>query len=212
MNAAKDKISEVREQYDQLLADDKALERNFKRDFSDCEPFVDQLYKLFKRRPRYKLMLFHHCQCSYITVCCFRGQKVKQGTGEGLTILDPKSQNPFPHRPPTAVGGGGQKLSVRGSEDALSELDHVSHMPDGVDVTQWDRLVTARRRKWDSEMKVGHFTYNLCTYMLCFYDCWLQVKAVALQLADMESFLKRREVEEDRIQSDIQDAFSELNR
>ena len=36
----------------------------------------------------------------------------------------------------------------------MSELDHVSHMPDGVDISQWDRLVAARRRKWDSEIKV----------------------------------------------------------
>ena len=41
---------------------------------------------------------------------------------------------------------------------------------------------------------------------------WLQVKVVALQLADMESFLKRRQVEEERIQTEIQDAFTELNR
>ena len=36
----------------------------------------------------------------------------------------------------------------------MSELDHSSHMPDGVDTLQWDRLVLARRRKWDSEAKV----------------------------------------------------------
>ena len=40
----------------------------------------------------------------------------------------------------------------------------------------------------------------------------LQLKAVALKLAEMESFLKRRQIEEDRLQAEIQDAFSELNR
>lgn len=78
---------------------------------------------------------------------------MKQATSEGNLTLDPKSQNPFPIRPPSAVGGG-QKLTARGSEDAMSELDHVSHIPDGVDTGQWDRLVAARRKKWDSEMKV----------------------------------------------------------
>ena len=39
-----------------------------------------------------------------------------------------------------------------------------------------------------------------------------QVKSMALQLADMESFLKRRQVEEERVQQEIQDAFRELNR
>ena len=60
INAAKRKIKDCREQYDHLLAEDKVLERDFKRDFSDCEPFIDQLYKLFKRRPR-----LEHCSfCS----------------------------------------------------------------------------------------------------------------------------------------------------
>ena len=35
---------------------------------------------------------------------------------------------------------------------------------------------------------------------------------MALQLADMEAFLKRRLVEEERAQNEIQDAFGELNR
>ena len=52
LNTAKQNVKDCREQYDQMLAEDKTLDRNFKRDFSDCEPFVDQLYKLFKRRPR----------------------------------------------------------------------------------------------------------------------------------------------------------------
>ena len=68
-------------------------------------------------------------------------------------MSDQKSQNPFPHRPPTAAGDG-QKLTGKGSEDGMSELDHPSHMPEGVDGVQWDRLVAARRRKWDSETKV----------------------------------------------------------
>ena len=38
------------------------------------------------------------------------------------------------------------------------------------------------------------------------------MKDVALRLADMESFLKRRQAEEERIQTEIQDAFAELNR
>ena len=36
----------------------------------------------------------------------------------------------------------------------MSDLDHPSHMPEGVDSNQWDHLVAARRRKWDSETKV----------------------------------------------------------
>ena len=68
IKSAKTKIDECRELYDQMLADDKILDRNFKRDFSDCEPFVDQLYKLFKRRPRQVELVTEahtHTHCSY---------------------------------------------------------------------------------------------------------------------------------------------------
>ncbi|CAI8036584.1 Cilia- and flagella-associated protein 43 [Geodia barretti] len=133
IKSARTKTDECRELYDQMLADDKTLDRNFKRDFADCELFVDQLYKLFKRRPR--------------------GQKLKPGASEGGLMSVQKSQNPFSQRPPTAAGDG-QRLSVKGSEDGMSELDHPSHMPEGVDAVQWDRLVLARRRKYDSETKV----------------------------------------------------------
>ena len=52
ISLAKGKIEVVREQYDLLVAEDKEMERSFKRDFSDCEPYVDQLFKVFKKRPR----------------------------------------------------------------------------------------------------------------------------------------------------------------
>ena len=37
----------------------------------------------------------------------------------------------------------------------MSELDHTSCMPDGVEGSQWERLVLARRRKWESEQTVS---------------------------------------------------------
>ena len=43
----------------------------------------------------------------------------------------------------------------------MADLDHVSHMPDGVDTGRWDRLVAARRKKWDSELKVEN-THTIC--------------------------------------------------
>ena len=87
-----------------------------------------------------------------MSVFC-RGQKLKPGASEVGLVSDQKSQNPFPQRPPTAAGDR-QSLTVKGSEDGMSELDHRSHMPEGVDAVQWDRLVLARRRKLDSETKV----------------------------------------------------------
>jgi L-rhamnose isomerase len=46
-------VEEYREQYDKLCAEDKVMDRGFKREFHDIPAhYVDQLYKLFRRRPR----------------------------------------------------------------------------------------------------------------------------------------------------------------
>ena len=40
----------MREAHDALSAEDKALERAFRRDFLDAPEFIDVLHKLYKRR------------------------------------------------------------------------------------------------------------------------------------------------------------------
>lgn len=51
---AKREMEIFHDEYDIMMAEDKSLDKGFKRDFSDQDPHtVDQLYKLFKRRPRY---------------------------------------------------------------------------------------------------------------------------------------------------------------
>lgn len=40
----------------------------------------------------------------------------------------------------------------------------------------------------------------------------LQVKGLALELAEMHSFLQRRQNEESRVQQEIQDAFKEISK
>lgn len=54
LSAAKRQVEQFREQYEQLAAEDRELDRSFKRDFADCEPYTDQLYKLFRKRPRWE--------------------------------------------------------------------------------------------------------------------------------------------------------------
>ncbi|KAE8614824.1 hypothetical protein XENTR_v10008322 [Xenopus tropicalis] len=49
----KTQVLAFRESYDNLVAEDKLLDRGFKKEFSDITSYqVDQLYKLYKRRPR----------------------------------------------------------------------------------------------------------------------------------------------------------------
>lgn len=68
--STKKQLEEHQEVYEQMISEDKVyklishsyslimalyikeLEKTFKKDFTDCEPHVDLLLKLFKRRPR----------------------------------------------------------------------------------------------------------------------------------------------------------------
>ena len=121
------KREEVREHYDALAAEDKEMDRTFKKDFADCEPFVDQLYKLFRKRPR--------------------GQKHKSNID--LTVVgDPNSLNLFAMRPSSSS-------SMRDMENPMAELDGPAYMPEGLEPHTWERFVAHRRRKVESEAKVG---------------------------------------------------------
>ena len=52
ITTAKQHVEEGRRQYELVALEDKELDRHFRKEFMDCDPFVDQLYKLFRRRPR----------------------------------------------------------------------------------------------------------------------------------------------------------------
>lgn len=128
---AKKEVEDYREEYEQLLTEDREMDKAFKKDFADCEPCVDQLYKLFRKRPR--------------------GQKLKHGLSDGGMVADPSSDNPFALRPSSAVKGGGRG---GGWEEQMKELDHVSYMPENLDPSNWDRFIIYRRRKIESEQRV----------------------------------------------------------
>lgn len=110
------------------------MDKAFKKEFADCEPCVDQLYKLFRRRPR--------------------GQKHK-GISESV-IGNPKSQDMFAMRPSSSGGS-----IIEGPENPITivhpmaELDHASYMPEGLELYQWERFTLHRHKKVDSEAKVG---------------------------------------------------------
>lgn len=70
---------------------------------------------------------------------------------------DPSSSNPFAHRPMSALGG------KRAGGDLMTELDHPSNMPEGVDRAAWDHFVKARRRKVESEQRVSETTQQTQT-------------------------------------------------
>jgi len=50
---AKKHLDRFRNEYDNCVADDRAIDKGFKREFTDLSAQqVDQLYKQFRKRPR----------------------------------------------------------------------------------------------------------------------------------------------------------------
>lgn len=128
---AKREVDHFRDSYEIVLAEDKALDKAFKKEFADQDVHtVEQLYKLFKRRPR--------------------GQKQLKAAAESHGELT-ESGNPFVPRPSSSRT---QSEAQRSLERAMDELDDELHMPEGVESAVWQRLVQARRQKLESEQQV----------------------------------------------------------
>ncbi|XP_055758385.1 cilia- and flagella-associated protein 43 isoform X1 [Salvelinus fontinalis] len=120
----KEDVEMFRETYDNVVAEDKLLDRGFRKEFFDVPGHVvDQLYKLYKRRPRVQRM---------------------------RTQAD-NSTSPFKERPlpgPVAAEGLCQMMK------AMEELDAPENMPESLDVSVWERFCLARRAKVESEQQV----------------------------------------------------------
>ncbi|XP_025093863.1 LOW QUALITY PROTEIN: cilia- and flagella-associated protein 43-like [Pomacea canaliculata] len=121
-------VDEFRNQYDILVAEDKVMDKAFKREFSDLSAVMaDHLYRVFRKRPR--------------------GLKFKAPDTSSELV----PSNPFAERPSTAQQNAQTKLLL---EAALDELDKPANMPEGLDPTVWQRLCNYRRAKIESENMV----------------------------------------------------------
>lgn len=55
---AKREADVSKDSYEIIVAEDKSLDKNFRREFAEQDQHtIDVLYKLFKRRPRYQLII-----------------------------------------------------------------------------------------------------------------------------------------------------------
>ncbi|XP_040110309.1 cilia- and flagella-associated protein 43 isoform X3 [Oryx dammah] len=114
-----------KEHYDNLLAEDKVLDRSFKKEFSEIPSHqVDILYKLFKRRPRIHKHKIH---------------------AETTSLV------PFGERPGS---GKLNKDAFAQLMKAMDDLDSINNMPEGLDTSVWEHFCMARRAKVENEQKV----------------------------------------------------------
>lgn len=52
ISVAQRQVSEFKREYEFAVVEDKDFDKAFRKDFADCDPYIDVLYKLFRRRPR----------------------------------------------------------------------------------------------------------------------------------------------------------------
>ncbi|XP_060599927.1 cilia- and flagella-associated protein 43-like [Ruditapes philippinarum] len=117
-------VDNYREQYDILLAEDKVMDKAFKREFNDVSAVQqDQLYRLFKRRPR--------------------ALKITRAEGDAISL-----PNPFADRPSTARQNAQSKAYM---DTAMEDLDKPVNCPEGVEPHVWERLCMYRRQKVENE-------------------------------------------------------------
>ncbi|KAH9492451.1 Cilia- and flagella-associated protein 43, partial [Bulinus truncatus] len=126
LTEARKNIDSFRNEYEHLQAEDKYLDKSFRREFTDASGSqVDTLYKQFKRRPR--------------------TQKYKSIDGIKKVL------NPFADRPSSAV----QLNHLKGQlATGLDELDKPSNLPEGIEHHLWEKMCKLRRNKVESELQL----------------------------------------------------------
>ncbi|XP_037015418.2 cilia- and flagella-associated protein 43 [Artibeus jamaicensis] len=122
---SKEDLDMYKEHYDNLLAEDKVLDRSFKKEFSEIPSHqVDILYRLFKRRPRIHKQKPHSDMTSIV---------------------------PFGERP----GSGKLNADAFAQlMKAMDDLDNINNMPEGLNPLVWNHFCTTRRVKVENEQKV----------------------------------------------------------
>ncbi|XP_059517311.1 cilia- and flagella-associated protein 43 [Myotis daubentonii] len=133
---AKDDLDLYKEHYDNLLAEDKVMDRSFKKEFSEIPSYqVDMLYKLFKRRPRIHKPKTHSEMASLV---------------------------PFGERPGS---GKLNKDAFAQLMKAMDDLDNTNNMPEGLDPSVWNHFCVTRRMKVENEQKVKQKAAGLVEMM-----------------------------------------------
>lgn len=129
VNQARKELDDYRNEYDIHVADDKVHERMFRREFQNLPtPFVDQLLKHYKKRPR--------------------GQKAKTYESQAY---DTASSYPFSDRPSTARRNEEARYALN---QAMAELNQEKNIPEGVDNQSWEHLCAYRMEKIEKELQI----------------------------------------------------------
>jgi len=91
--------------------------------------------------------------CIFIYSVLSRGQRVRNVEPVNNDLLRP-SADPYTDRPSTARHNEDLRVAL---EASLADLNHENNIPEGCDLSVWERLCKHRREKLESEMLVSIF-------------------------------------------------------
>ncbi|CAH8591961.1 unnamed protein product [Heterobilharzia americana] len=138
LEAAKLISEQVQEEYETFCADDKLMEKNLRKEFSDVHgPLYDFIIKAYKKRPKYTVLVQSGKQFD----------RIKQDT-QYSTQYNPYAEKIWQSSRSTKQTGA--------LEESLEELDNDPSREQqlGCDNVVWSRLCAARRRKIYKEMEI----------------------------------------------------------
>ncbi|XP_058508068.1 cilia- and flagella-associated protein 43 isoform X2 [Solea solea] len=161
------------EAYDVVVAEDKVLDKDFRKDFLDVPAHVvDHLYKLFKRRPRL--------------------QKLRTQTDSKPNVL--KEQRLCGSLAPDALG----KMLK-----AVEELDAPENTPEGLNTSVWERFCLVRRAKIESEQKVKEKALTFAEMQAFLQKRRDENKAAEEEIKNLSDELESLHKEKNRFMMDV---------
>ncbi|XP_045926905.1 cilia- and flagella-associated protein 43 isoform X2 [Micropterus dolomieu] len=161
------------ETYESIVAEDKVLDKEFRKEFFDVPSHVvDQLYKLFKRRPRI--------------------QKIRTQT----------DNNPSPFKEQHLCGSLAP-VTLGKMLKAMEELDAPENTPEGLNPAIWERFCVVRRTKVESEQKVKLKALTLAEMQAFLQKRRDEDKAVQEEIKNLSDELESLHKEKNRFLTDI---------
>ncbi|XP_076599514.1 cilia- and flagella-associated protein 43 [Chaetodon auriga] len=161
------------ETYDSTVAEDKVLDKEFRKEFFDVPSHVvDQLYKLFKRRPRV--------------------QKMRTQTDNNSNLF--KEQRLCGSLAPDGLG----KMLK-----AMEELDAPENIPEGLSPSIWEKFCQVRRIKVESEQKVKVKALTLAEMQAFLQKRRDEDKAAQQEIKNLSDELESLHKEKNRFLMDI---------
>jgi len=147
--------------HEALVAEDRALERGFRREFGENEEFYDAMLKVFRNRTHAAAAATAGAPSASTGISSKRSRKASL-TGRVARSSDDGAPRPAP-RPEPAPSNDPftDKHAKDGTEQFREAPYEASDKPDGMDMMLWERLLEYRELKLAKEAEVKEHAQTL---------------------------------------------------